>query len=107
MGSSCVFVRVAAISAPGVSAEQGTAFFRERVLPDLRSYEGFQDAMVLTSREDGEALVLSFWDTEENLRRAEAMPAPHRTSAAREALADQMQRSLRVYEVAFRSQDPV
>jgi heme-degrading monooxygenase HmoA len=102
-----VFVRVAAISAPGVSVDQGIAFFRERVLPDLRSYQGFQDAMVLTSREDDEVLVLSFWDTEENLRQAEAMPAPHRTSAARGALGDQVRREVRVYEVAARAQDGV
>ena len=85
--------------------EQGIAFFREQVLPDLRSYQGFQDAMVLTSREDDEVLVLSFWDTEENLRQAEALPAPHRTSAAREALGDQVGRDVRIYEVAIRAQD--
>ena len=100
-----MFVRVAAISASGVSAEQGTAFFRERVLPDLRGYAGFQDALLLTSRDDDETLVLSFWDTEENLRQAEAAPAPHRTSAAREALSPQAQRDVRVYEVAFRATD--
>lgn len=96
-----MFVRVAAISAPGVSPDQGIAFFRDRVLPDLRSYAGFQDAMLLISREEGEALALSFWDTEENLRQAEAMPAPHRASAAREAFGPQAQRDVRIYEVAF------
>src|SRR5262249_3500199 len=106
-GSSGVFVRVAAISAPRVSVEQGIAFFRERVLPDLRGYPRFQEAMVLTSRQDDEVLVLSFWDTEANLRLADATPAPHRTSAAREALGDQARRDVRVYEVAFRAHDPV
>jgi heme-degrading monooxygenase HmoA len=37
-----VFARVAAISAPAASPEQGLDFFRERVLPDLRSYAGFE-----------------------------------------------------------------
>jgi heme-degrading monooxygenase HmoA len=98
-----MFVRVATISTTGVSPEQGIAFFRERVLPDLRSYAGFQDAMLLTSRDDEEALVLSFWDTEESLRQAEATPAPHRTGMAREALGPQTQRAVRVYQVAFRA----
>jgi heme-degrading monooxygenase HmoA len=98
-----VFARVAAISAPGVSPEQGVVFFRERVLPDLRRYAGFQDAIVLRSRDDEEVLVLSFWDTEEHLRQAEATPAPHRTSAAREALGPEMKREVRTYEVAFRA----
>jgi heme-degrading monooxygenase HmoA len=100
-----VFVRVAAISAPGVSPEKGIAFFRDRVLPDLRTYAGFQDAMLLVSREDEETLVLSFWDTEENLRQAEATPASHRTSAAREALGPQARRAVRIYELAFRAEE--
>jgi len=70
---------------------------------DLCQYEGFQDAIVLVPREGEEVLVISFWDTEENLRGAEATPAPHRTSAAREALGPQTKRDVRVYEVAFRA----
>lgn len=99
-----MFVRIAAISAPGVSPEKGVAFFRERVLPDLRSYPGFRDAMLLTSHEDEETLVLSFWDTEENLRAAEATPAPHRGSAAREELVPETKRAVRIYELAFRAE---
>jgi heme-degrading monooxygenase HmoA len=98
-----MFARVAGIISPGVSPEQGVAFFRDRVLPDLRQYQGFQDAIVLVPREGEEVLVISFWDTEENLRGAEATPAPHRTSAAREALGPQTKRDVRVYEVAFRA----
>jgi heme-degrading monooxygenase HmoA len=100
-----MFVRIAAISAPGVSPEQGLAFFRERVLPDLRSYPGFRDAMLLTSRQEEETLVLSFWDTEENLRQAEATPAPHRGSAAREVLGPEAKRGVRIYELLFRAEE--
>ncbi len=98
-----MFARVAGITAPGASAEQGVGFFRDRVLPDLRRYEGFEGAMVLVPRDSEEVLVISLWDTEEHLRQAEMTPAPHRTSAAREALGPQTQRNVRIYEVAFRT----
>ncbi len=98
-----MFARVAAITAPETSPEQGVAFFRDHVLPDLRQYEGFEGAMVLVPREGDEVLAISYWDTEEHLRQAEATPAPHRTSAAREALGPQTQRNVRIYEVAFRT----
>jgi heme-degrading monooxygenase HmoA len=99
-----VFVRVASITA-AATPEQGAAFFRERVLPDLRSYDGFQDAMLLTSDDGATALVLSFWNSEENLRQAEAAPAPHRTSAALSALGADTQRDVRIYRLAFRASE--
>jgi heme-degrading monooxygenase HmoA len=88
-----MFVRVASITATAMP-EQGAAFFRERMLPDLRSYDGFQDAMLLTSDDGGPSLVMSFWDTEENLLNAEAAPAPHRASAAKAALGADTQRDV-------------
>lgn len=99
-----MFVRVGYITATA-PPEQGAAFFRERVLPDLRSYDGFQDAMLLTAEDGGSALVLSFWDSEEHLREAEATPAPHRTSAARGELGADTQRDVRIYQLAFRASD--
>jgi heme-degrading monooxygenase HmoA len=99
-----VFVRAASITA-AATPEQGAAFFRERVLPDLRSYDGFEDAMLLVSDDGGPALVLSFWNTEENLRKAEAAPAPHRASAAKASLGADAQRDVRIYRLAFRASD--
>ena len=77
----------------------------DSVLPDLQSCDGFQDAMLLTSDDGEPALVLSFWNTEENLRQAEAAPAPHRTSAARSALGADTQRDVRIYRLAFRASE--
>jgi heme-degrading monooxygenase HmoA len=74
-------------------------------VPDLRSYDGFQDVMLLTSDDGGPALVLSFWDSEESLQQAEAALAPHRASAARDALGADTQREVRIYRLAFRASD--
>jgi hypothetical protein len=51
--------RVAEIVRGDASPEHGVAFFRDRVLPDLRQYEGFREAMVLVPREGEEVLVIS------------------------------------------------
>jgi heme-degrading monooxygenase HmoA len=98
-----MFARVAGIVRGDASPEHGVAFFRDRVLPDLRQYEGFREAMVLVPREGEEVLVISLWDTEENLLGAEATPAAQRASAARETLGPETTPDARVYEVAFRA----
>lgn len=96
-----MFARVAGIVRGDASPGHGVAFLRDRVLPDLCQHEGFREAMV--PREGEEVLVISFWDTEENLLGAEATPAARRASAARETLGPKTTPDARVYEVAFRA----
>jgi heme-degrading monooxygenase HmoA len=98
-----MFARAAGIVRGDASPEHEVAFVRDRVLPDLRRYEGFREAMVLVPCEGEEGLVISLWDTEENLLGAEATPAAQRASAARETLGPQTTPDARVYEVAFRA----
>jgi heme-degrading monooxygenase HmoA len=97
-----MFARVVEIVRGGASPEHGVAFFRDRVLPDLRQYKGFREAMVLVPREGEDVLVISLWDTEDSLLAAEATPAAQRASAARETLGPQTNPDARIYEVAFR-----
>jgi heme-degrading monooxygenase HmoA len=94
--------RVANIKAPNASPDAGVAFFQNVVLPDLRKLDGFTEAMLLTG-EDGEALVISLWDTEEHLRAGRETPAPHRAAASAERLGPDQARDVRVYRVAFRT----
>ena len=69
---------------------------------DLRKLDGFTEAMLLTG-EDGEALVISLWDTEEHLRAGRETPAPHRAVASAGRLGPDQARDVRVYRVAFRT----
>jgi heme-degrading monooxygenase HmoA len=69
-------------------------------LPD--QYEGFREAMVLVPREGEDVLVISIWNTKENLLAAEATPAAQRASTARETLGPQTTPDARAHEVAFR-----
>jgi heme-degrading monooxygenase HmoA len=97
-----MYARVATITAPNASPDTGVAFFKNVVLPDLRKLDGFAEAMLLTS-EDGKALAISLWDTEEHLRAGQAAPAPHRAVAAAEHLGPGQVRDVSDYRVAFRS----
>lgn len=47
---------------------------RDRLLPELRVREGFSGALHLVSRRDGEAMLLVFWETEEQATRAASLP---------------------------------
>ena len=57
----------------------------------------------MTPTDGADVPVISLWDTEENLRAAQATPAPHRRSAAREELGEQQRRDVQVYEVVHRA----
>jgi hypothetical protein len=45
--------------------DDGVRLFREEVLPDLRAEDGYAGMYVLANP-DGKALLVSFWDTEED-----------------------------------------
>jgi hypothetical protein len=47
---------------------------RDRLLPELRVQEGFSGALHLVSRRDGEAMLLVFWETEEQATQAASLP---------------------------------
>ena len=97
-----MYARVADIKAPNASPDAGVAFFQNVVLPDLRKLDGFTEAMLLTG-EDGNALVISLWDTEDHLQAGQEAPAPHRAGASTEQLGPDQVRDVRVYRVAFRT----
>jgi hypothetical protein len=47
-----------------VSVEAAVARFEREVLPDLRAQDGYRGVYVLVTAE-GQAILVSFWDTEE------------------------------------------
>jgi heme-degrading monooxygenase HmoA len=97
-----MFVMAFEISSRGASPEEDTASWRDRVLPVLRGHSGFDDAMLLTSHEDQAILVLTFWDSEEDLRRAQAMLPRDLENAGNRVPPTEIEHGMRTYEVAFR-----
>ena len=63
--------------------DEAVGMVRDRVLPVLQECEGFRGQLLLIDRERGEAIGISLWDTEQNMRASE-----DRVSAARQDAAD-------------------
>ena len=62
--------------------DEGVRSIREKVLPVLRECAGFKGQLVLVDRIKGEAIGISLWDTEENMRASEEKVQPARQQAA-------------------------
>jgi hypothetical protein len=65
--------------------DEGIRSLRERVLPALRDCAGFKGQLLLVDRDKGEAIGISLWDTEENMRASE-----EKVQAARQETVDQV-----------------
>jgi hypothetical protein len=58
---------------------------RDRVLPVLQGCAGFKGQLLLIDRTKGEAIGISLWDSEENMRASE-----EKVAAARQQTADEV-----------------
>jgi heme-degrading monooxygenase HmoA len=58
---------------------------QERVLPVLKECAGFKGQLLLVDRDKGEAVGISLWDTEDNMRASE-----EKVAAARQQTADEV-----------------
>jgi heme-degrading monooxygenase HmoA len=60
-----VFSRVLHVSGTAADIEAGIEVYREQVLPYARDATGFRGYIVLLDREEGRALAMSLWVSEE------------------------------------------
>jgi heme-degrading monooxygenase HmoA len=60
-----VFARVVQVTGSPEDIEAGVALYRDQVLPYTRDVLGFRGYVVLLDREEGRALAMSFWASEE------------------------------------------
>jgi heme-degrading monooxygenase HmoA len=95
-----MFARVQTVHQPVEKLDALTKLAREQLAaaPDL---PGFRDIYYLIDRENEKALVVSFWETEADLRNLEANNAAVREKVSAEARLESP--ASEVYEVAFSS----
>ena len=67
-----VFVRVTTVEADPVKADEGIAFYEEKIVPVIRKQAGARTALLLVNRKTGRAFGASGWDTEKDLEKSEA-----------------------------------
>ena len=66
---------------PGSSVEQAVTVVRDRILPSLRTQDGFLGSALLANRETGEGVTATYWATSEALAATEAMGSAARAEA--------------------------
>jgi heme-degrading monooxygenase HmoA len=63
--------------------DRATSFFRERVIPSLRTMPGYLGAGALVNRETGDGASVTYWESAEALGDSEAMGAAGRVEAVK------------------------
>jgi heme-degrading monooxygenase HmoA len=66
---------------PPERIDQTIGEFEAAELPNLEQQPGYQGVMVLLDRKGGKAAAISFWETEEDLRRSEKVADRARETA--------------------------
>jgi heme-degrading monooxygenase HmoA len=79
-----MFARVQTVHQPAEKLDELTRLAREQ-LPAAHELPGFTGFYYLVDRDNGKALVISLWDTEEDLRQLEATNASMREHIKAEA----------------------
>ncbi len=76
-----MFARVQTVHQPAEKLDETAAVARQQ-LPAAQGLPGFRGFYYLIDRDTPKALVISFWDTEEDLRQVEANAAHRERTAA-------------------------
>lgn len=93
-----MFARLQTVYQPAEKLDQLAELAREQ-LPGARELEGFRGFYYLVDRDNGKALVLSLWDSEEDVRRLEAENESMREHVRQEARLESP--ASEIYEVAL------
>jgi heme-degrading monooxygenase HmoA len=80
-GMISMFARIQTLHQPADKLAEVAEAGRQQ-LPTLRELSGFKGCYCLIDRNDEKALVISLWETEEDVRQFEASTAERRRSAA-------------------------
>ena len=76
-----MFARVQTVHQPAEKLDEMTKVARAQ-LPAAHELPGFRGFYYLIDRDNGKAMVISLWETEEDLRRVEANAASRERTAA-------------------------
>jgi heme-degrading monooxygenase HmoA len=91
--------RIGRVSLSGDKADDVVNHVRSNVVPRLEEADGFKGFTLLVDRSGGEALGISFWESEDAMRASEDISAQARSGAAEAGSGSDEGRSN--YEVAI------
>jgi hypothetical protein len=77
-----VHARIGIVQMSPRTFDQGVKIMGTQALPSLRLMDGYKGAVLLGDRESGRALYLTFWESEDAMRRSEEGAAELREDSA-------------------------
>ena len=94
-----MFARVTTVQGQPDRLDEGVRTFQEQTLPLIQGQPGFQGAYLLADRQQGKALAISLWESQEAMQQTEQAVAQQRTQAAQQMGGPEP--TVERYEVAF------
>ena len=94
-----VFVRVTTVEADPAKADEGIAFYEEKIVPVIRKQPGARTAILFVNRKTGRTLSASGWDTQKDLEKSEAAVTGLRDEAIKKISGTS--RKVEAFEVYF------
>ena len=77
-----MFARVSKLQGPPEMIDQAVQYANENILPRAKQMKGWKGALSLGDRSSGEGLLVTFWETEEDMRASEGQGAQLRQQSA-------------------------
>ncbi|MEW5830847.1 MAG: hypothetical protein AB1846_18300 [Chloroflexota bacterium] len=67
-----MFTRATVVQVRLDKVDEAISIYRDSVIPAAQRQEGFRDAILLTNRNTGKSISLTFWNTEDEMLSGEA-----------------------------------
>ena len=79
-----MYARVTTVQGQADRLDAGIRTFQEQTVPLVQGQAGFESAYLLVDRQQGKALAISLWQSEQAMQQSEQAIAPQRTQAAQQ-----------------------
>ncbi len=74
--------RMSILEGPSDQVDEGMRHVREQVLPQLQQQDGFEGFIVLSDRQSGKIIGVSFWESEQAMQASEEVGDRTRSESA-------------------------
>ncbi len=91
--------RMSILEGPTDQIDEGLRYVREQVLPLMQQQDGFEGFIVLSDRQSGKVIGVSFWESEQAMRASEEAAEQLRNQSAEASGATE--EDVKRYEVAI------
>lgn len=98
-----MYVRMLRVQVPSEKIDQFIQIWRDQMLPFAQAQQGWKSAQLLVNREEGQTMIIGYWETEADARATGDMGGAHvgkQRAMASELLGAPPEIAMEYYEVA-------